>query len=228
MEVETQHMNGNFDDLKLYSSKGVTRKGGKDIYGSSSTVTPPESLNELIKELREVFSHDDIDADYVKNLMSSYKSNPKEWKKFAKWDPHRYTRNLVDSGNDKFNLMILCWNSSQGSSIHDHANAHCFMKVLDGEIQEELFEWPTGSEETAMKQREKNKYHVNEVAYINDEIGLHRVENPSHSNEAVTLHLYSPPFSECQSFDERTGHCNKVKVTFWSKYGKRTPFVRIS
>lgn len=79
----------------------------------------------------------------------------------------RYTRNLVDAGNGKFNLMVLCWNTSQGSAIHDHANAHCFMKVLDGNSQEELFEWPTGSEDvTEMKSKGKKLYKRDQVAYI--------------------------------------------------------------
>ena len=67
----------------------------------------------------------------------------------------------------------------------------------------------------------------NHCVFLTDTIGLHRVENPSHSDTAVTLHLYSPPFSECQSFDERTGNAHKVQVTFWSQYGKRTPCVSI-
>lgn len=61
---------------------------------------------------------------------------------------------------------------------------------------------------------------------ILDSIGLHRVENVSHTEGAVSLHLYSPPFQTCQTFDQRTGHRNTVKMTFWSKYGDRTPFVR--
>lgn len=48
----------------------------------------------------------------------------------------RYTRNLVDEGNGKFNLIILCWGEGHGSAIHDHANSHCVMKVLQGEICE--------------------------------------------------------------------------------------------
>ena len=60
--------------------------------------------------------------------------------------------------------------------------------------------------------------------YIIDEIGLHRVENPSFTDKAVSLHLYSPPFTECASFDQRTGHKNMCKVTFYSRAGKRTPF----
>ena len=58
-------------------------------------------------------------------------------------------------------------------------------------------------------------------------MGLHRVENPSNSDKAVTLHLYSPPFDECDTFDEKTGHKNTCKVTFWSKFGHRTPYVRL-
>ena len=47
-----------------------------------------------------------------------------------------YFRNLVHKGNDKFNLMLLCWASGNKSTIHDHADAHCFLKVLDGNIRE--------------------------------------------------------------------------------------------
>lgn len=52
-----------------------------------------------------------------------------------------------------------------------------------------------------------------------DSMGLHRVENPSHTSPAVSLHLYSPPFETCQSFDERTGKARTVKMVFWSKHG---------
>ncbi len=62
---------------------------------------------------------------------------------------------------------------------------------------------------------------LNGVCYMSDELGLHRVENPSHTEPAVSLHLYSPPFSSCNMFDQRTGHKTNCKVTFWSKYGEK-------
>jgi len=40
--------------------------------------------------------------------------------------------NLVDQGNGKFNLMILCWGEGHGSSIHDHTDSYCFLKMLQG------------------------------------------------------------------------------------------------
>ena len=60
-----------------------------------------------------------------------------------------------------------------------------------------------------------------------DSIGLHRVENVSHSDTAASLHVYIPAFDMCQSFDQRTGHKRKCQVTFCSKYGQRTPYVSI-
>ncbi|KAH7944865.1 hypothetical protein HPB49_008631 [Dermacentor silvarum] len=139
----------------------------------------------------------------------------------------RYTRNLVDEGNGKFNLMILCWSEGQGSSIHDHADSHCFMKVLAGTLKEVRFDWPQTKDgvEAPMTKKGDTELQLNSVAYINDSLGLHRVENPSHCEPAVSLHLYCPPFDECSMFDQRTGHRSKSKVTFWSKYGQRTPFV---
>lgn len=184
-----------------------------------------KNLDDLIKELRKIFESDEIDVDYVKTVLSAYKSNPKDWKKYSKFDTHRYTRNLIDEGNGKYNLMALCWGESHGSSIHDHSNSHCFVKMLDGQLQETRYNWPTECEgETQMNPREVNIYEKDQVTYINDTIGLHRMENPSHVVGAVSLHLYIPPFSSCRTFDERTGHKRVSQVTFYSKYGERTPF----
>jgi hypothetical protein len=35
-----------------------------------------------------------------------------------------------------FPQMILCWAPGNQSMIHDHADAHCFVKVLDGNLRE--------------------------------------------------------------------------------------------
>jgi len=194
------------------------------------------TLDDLRAELHKVFAEDRVNVEYVKELMESYKSKPADWKKYALWDRYRYTRNMVDEGNGKFNLMMLCWGPSQTSTIHDHADAHCFMKQLMGQLQEVRFEWPEekpvvegieGNEgleyedDTGMVEKSSDVLKLNQVLYINDDQGLHRVENASHSEGAVSLHLYVPPFDECSIFDERTSRRTKCKVTFWSKDGKK-------
>ncbi|XP_045612311.1 cysteine dioxygenase type 1 [Procambarus clarkii] len=183
------------------------------------------TLDDLVQELYQVFEDDHVNVEVVQDLLASYKSNPIEWKKFAKFDRYRYTRNLIDEGNGKFNLMLLCWGPSHTSTIHDHANAHCFMKMMSGSLQEVRFEWPQEAaeeqKEQEMVETDRNVLKINDVVYINDSLGLHRVENTSHSEGAVSLHLYCPPFSSCSIFDERTGKKMKCPVTFWSKYGQK-------
>lgn len=39
--------------------------------------------------------------------------------------------------------MIVCWGEGHGSAIHDHAGTHCFMKMLQGELREIRYEWPS-------------------------------------------------------------------------------------
>ena len=67
--------------------------------------------------------------------------------------------------------MALCWGEGHGSSIHDHANAHCFVKILDGDLQESMFAWPSDSqEETEMAKTDVNVYGKDGVAYINGKL----------------------------------------------------------
>lgn len=184
-----------------------------------------DSLDDLIQQLHQVFDSDRVNVELVHSIMASYKSQPSQWEKYAKFDRHRYTRNLVDSGNGKFNLMILCWSESQGSCIHDHSDAHCFMKVLQGELTEVRFGWPSSSseQEGELQSTGNGSLKLNDVCYINDSLGLHRVENQSHTETAVSLHLYCPPYQRCHMFDQRTGHKSVCTVTFWSKYGEKVP-----
>lgn len=135
-----------------------------------------DTLGDLIAALHKEFATNYVNIEMVNHIMLSYKSNPKEWRKFAKFDRYKYTRNLVDAGNGKFNLMILCWGEGHGSSIHDHAASHCFMKMLKGELVETRFSWP---ETETQPQGEELQNHealqvlgqrslaLNEVAYIN-------------------------------------------------------------
>lgn len=64
------------------------------------------------------------------------------------------------------------------------------MKVLAGELSETVYYSPSSEEEGTQPLRVKfsNTHHANEVAYISDEIGLHRVHNPSRNQIAVSLH----------------------------------------
>lgn len=42
--------------------------------------------------------------------------------------------------------MLICWGEGHGSAIHDHADAHCFMKMLKGELSEIRYAWPSDNQ----------------------------------------------------------------------------------
>ncbi|PIO62408.1 cysteine dioxygenase type I [Teladorsagia circumcincta] len=107
------------------------------------------NFTELVATLRQIFASNEVNVAEVMHLMESYKSNPAEWKEYANFDEHKYTRNLVDVGNGKYNLIILCWGPGMGSSIHDHTDAHCFVKILDGALLETKYDWPENDNQEA-------------------------------------------------------------------------------
>ncbi|KAJ3306737.1 hypothetical protein HDV03_004368 [Kappamyces sp. JEL0829] len=151
--------------------------------------------------------------------MAAYQSNAQDWQRYALFDPARYTRNLVCDGNGKYNLLVLCWAPGQASPIHDHSNSHCIFKTLEGELTESLYDWPTHSD-ASMSLRRETTYHQNQVNYMHNSIGLHQVGNNT-SVPAVSLHLYSPPITECTTFCKTTGlQRASGKICFYSRDGQ--------
>ncbi|KAK9462126.1 RmlC-like cupin domain-containing protein [Lipomyces oligophaga] len=162
----------------------------------------------------------DVRVEDLMEAMRRYTSSRSEWMQYALADPSRnYTsfRNGVDDMNEKANLLVLVWNPGKGSLIHDHANAHCIMKILQGELLETLYKQPSPSAPPqAMQQTKTSLYSENDVTYIADDIGLHKIMNPNPDKIAVSLHLYTPPWAAkygCHSFDERTGKQFKVDLS---------------
>lgn len=54
----------------------------------------PESLNDLIGQLRQLFESKQVDIDEVKQLMASYKSKPSDWIDYAQFNEFRYANHL--------------------------------------------------------------------------------------------------------------------------------------
>jgi len=108
--------------------------------------------------------------------MENYVSSQDEWASYALEDSGRsYTRNLVDEGNGKSNLLILVWSPGKGSAVHDHANAHCVMKILRGSLQETLYSWPENEkvqkgENSPLNITKQTVFRENEVTYMSDKV----------------------------------------------------------
>ncbi|KAH7328113.1 RmlC-like cupin domain-containing protein [Stachybotrys elegans] len=167
---------------------------------------------------------EDVDVDFLTRLMEDYNSSEGGWSVYAHGDSSRgYTRNLVDEGNGKSNLLVLVWSPGKGSPIHDHGKAHCLMKILKGTLTETRYAFPEEDHNGPMEIIGEKNFHENQVTYMADELGLHRVSNKG-SDFAVSLHLYTPPNvakKGCFIFDEKTGRRSHVPgCGYFSAYGK--------
>ena len=106
---------------------------------------------------------------------------------FRKFKCKSYTRNRVHL-NEHFELVVICWEAGQSSSIHDHGRSNCLYRVLEGEMTEERFELgPDGMPQAT----ENAKYGVGEITLAPGHL-IHRISNRTDSH-LVTLHIYSPP-----------------------------------
>ncbi|KAI1767746.1 RmlC-like cupin domain-containing protein [Hypoxylon sp. FL1150] len=195
---------------------------------SASEMNP---FDQLVKDIKAVLgpskglTSEDIDVEDLSHIMERYISNEQDWSRYAMANSDMaYTRNLVDQGNGKANLLVLVWTPGKASPIHDHGNAHCLMKILQGTLTESRYEFPDGDEEQPMRLKSEKVLVNNAVAYMADELGLHSVSN--HGNDyAVSLHLYTPPNVAkygCNIFDLSTGKKTHIsKCGNYSVYGKR-------
>jgi cysteine dioxygenase len=77
-------------------------------------------------------------------------------------------------------------------TTYSHANAHCIMKVLKGSLTETRYAWPTvnlnKSADRPLEALSSKTYKENEVTYMSDKLGLHRISNSDPNNYAVSLH----------------------------------------
>ncbi|KAJ5101231.1 hypothetical protein NUU61_003453 [Penicillium alfredii] len=168
----------------------------------SSHLSPRYNLEHLVQDIKSHLgvsggiASSEVDTEYLISLAQSYVSDPNDWLQFFHNDPSKsYTRNAIENINHKANILLLVWNPRKGSPVHDHANAHCIMKVLAGELQETVYRTPDQNEAGSrpLEVLSDRRHAMDDVTYISDDIGLHRVHNPSHNQIAVSLHLYTPP-----------------------------------
>jgi cysteine dioxygenase len=76
-----------------------------------------------------------------------------------------------------------------------------------------------------MVKTRETTYSENQVTYMADTLGVHRISNPHPTEYAVSLHLYTPPNAAaygCNTFNEETSRVkHATQSNFYSEYGVR-------
>jgi len=128
--------------------------------------------------------------DKVGDILKEY--NDDDWKIHMKTDDNRYCRNKIFE-NENFEIFIISWNKNQNAPIHDHSCNGCWLKVLQGELIENIYE----SESLSLYKSSSIK--KNDISFMKNNIGYHSITNNS-DETAVTIHIYNPPNHKTKFF----------------------------
>jgi cysteine dioxygenase len=172
-------------------------------------------LDCLVGELEEEFAREPRGVQVAEKL-ASYARSHRDWREFALFDAAAYTRNLIHRA-DAFEVILLCWNPGQVTPIHNHQGQRCWMSVLDGRVEETLYRLPerTGGPLAISTSKLHDR---GEVAFITDEIALHRIAQVG-ERQAVSLHVYSRPIPRCQIYDPASGEVTMRVLAYHSIRG---------
>jgi cysteine dioxygenase len=181
------------------------------------------SIDDLVHELHKLPENAFSRIETVRRLLQEKPVQAESLASFLTWDRQHYTRNLIDR-TSLYELMAICWEIGQASSVHNHRGQNCWMAVPIGRLQVENFHL-VHEDITAghCKLEPKNvvEMNVTEPCAVDPADPVHRVFNPREFNQrAVSLHVYSRPFDTCVVYSPEQGTCGEIRLHFNTEYGK--------
>jgi cysteine dioxygenase len=189
----------------------------------TQALTKLVSIQNFIAELRK-FPEPAFDrTEQIVRFLENYRVEPDSLAPYLTWNGQHYTRNLIDK-TPLYELIAICWEVGQGSSVHNHRDQNCWMAVPVGRLLVENYhvivqnvEEGTCNLETAQT-LEMNPAHP---CAVDPQEPVHRVYNPSDFNQrAVSLHVYSRPFDACIVYSPTQHTCGEVKLHYNTEYGR--------
>jgi cysteine dioxygenase len=136
-----------------------------------------------------------------------------------------YTRNLIRK-TALFDLLAICWEPGQKSSVHNHRDQNCWMAIAYGRVQVQNFRLVSRGPATGFCELAPTSHFIIDAerpAEVDPEEPIHLVANPaSFGSRAVTLHVYSRPFDTCEIYDIKNRRYEVVKLTNTSEFGVLT------
>jgi cysteine dioxygenase len=162
-------------------------------------------------------------TDEIIGFLASTPVAPDTLGPYLTWDRQHYTRNLIDK-TTLYELIAICWEVGQVSSVHNHRDQNCWMAVPIGRLLVENYRVLSQDLQKGVCQLqtadtvEMNPTHPCAVDPLEP---VHRVYNPREFQQrAVSLHVYSRPFDSCVVYSPEQGACGEIKLHYNTAYGK--------
>jgi cysteine dioxygenase len=187
------------------------------------TTTTQIPIQDFVAQLRKFPEHAFGPTEQILNFLTHTPVAPDTLAPYLNWDRQHYTRNLIDK-TALYELVAICWEVGQASSVHNHKDQNCWMAVPIGRLQVENFHVISQKLDEGISQLstadtlEMNPTHPCAVDPLQP---VHRVLNPREFNQrAVSLHVYSRPFDTCVVYSPERGTCGEIKLHYTTEYGK--------
>jgi cysteine dioxygenase len=186
-------------------------------------LSKPVSIQDFVSGLRKFPEPAFNRTDQILRFLETTPVAPDTLAPYLTWDRQHYTRNLIDK-TSLYELIAICWEVGQGSSVHNHRDQNCWMAVPIGRLLVENYrvisqklEEGTCELETA-DTLEMSPTHP---CAVDPQEPVHRVYNPREFNErAVSLHVYSRPFDSCVVYSPEQRTCGEIKLHYNTEYGR--------
>ena len=193
---------------------------------SKQTPSPRFPIDELVRRLREFPASAFDKTDEIRSLLAKMPVEEASLAPYLTWDRQHYTRNLIDK-TDFYELITICWEVGQSSSVHNHRGQNCWMAAPIGNLLVENFHVEFQDIEAGkcrlLASNTVELTAANPCA-VDPREPVHRVVNPREANRrAVTLHVYSRPFDTCVVYSPEQGTCGDIRLHYNTAFGKPVP-----
>ena len=188
-----------------------------------ATQVSPVSIRDFMTELQKLPETAFTEISTVLEILKHHPVAPETLEPYLCWDSQHYTRNLIDK-TPLYELLAICWEVGQVSSVHNHKDQNCWMAVPIGRLLVENFRTLAQDlQHGTCKLEPSDTVEMNptQPCAVDPREPVHRVFNPRKFNQrAVSLHVYSRPFDSCVVYSPEQGTCGEIKLHYTSTYGR--------
>jgi cysteine dioxygenase len=187
------------------------------------TAAKTVAIEKLVEGLRLLPESAFDETEMVRRFLQETPVSPESLAPFLTWDRQHYTRNLIDRTR-LYELMAICWETGQASSVHNHRDQNCWMAVPVGRLLVENFHLvmqDLHGGTCSLEPLNTVEMNISQPCAVNPADPVHRVVNPREFGErAVSLHVYSRPFDTCVVYSPEQGTCGEIRLHFNTEFGK--------
>ena len=189
------------------------------------TATKTVSIQHFVEGLRQMPESAFTPTEPIHRFLQDTPVDIDSLSSFLTWNGQHYTRNLIDR-TPLYELMAICWEVGQASSVHNHRDQNCWMAVPMGRLQVENFHLVHQDLRggcCSLEPTETIEMNISHPCAVDPADPVHRVVNPRDFNHrAVSLHVYSRPFDTCVVYSPEQGTCGEIQLRFNTEFGKPT------